>query len=163
MIVTIEHIEHNSHDGAFYVPKAAKVPKHVENYARFRNIKLVYPTDVESTAHHSTCPSCVTLAVEEKDHPSGNRVIISCAGVDKPGIIAAITTTICDSGLSIGDISQKIMGNFFTLVLVADLDGLRKKGLTFKQFKDRVVQTGKRLDLDVMVTHERIVKVMQRI
>ncbi|WP_124040245.1 ACT domain-containing protein [Neoactinobaculum massilliense] len=48
--------------------------------------------------------------------------IITTTGADHPGIVAALTTALAEHGANILDISQSIMGDFFTMILRVSFD-----------------------------------------
>lgn len=49
------------------------------------------------------------------------RVIISVTGKNHPGIVAAVATGLSELNVDIMDISQTIMDDFFTMILMANL------------------------------------------
>jgi len=51
----------------------------------------------------------------------GNRVVVSVVGNDKKGIIANVTTKLAENQVNVLDISQTIMQEFFTMVMVVDI------------------------------------------
>ncbi|MCQ9209433.1 ACT domain-containing protein [Granulicatella seriolae] len=49
------------------------------------------------------------------------RAIISVTGKNHPGIVAAVSTALSDLNVDIMDISQTIMEDFFTMILLGNL------------------------------------------
>ncbi|MFC0523534.1 ACT domain-containing protein [Pontibacillus salicampi] len=60
------------------------------------------------------------------------RAVVSVIGKDQVGIIAKVTTVLADKNINVLDISQTIVEEFFTMMMVVDvgaaqdLDGVRK-------------------------------------
>jgi len=90
------------------------------------------------------------------------RAVVVAAGVNRPGIAASITTAISDCGADIQDISQTIISDFFSMILVVNLETLAS-GITFRAFKDRVEAAGREVGAETSVFHEAILRAMHRV
>lgn len=51
------------------------------------------------------------------------KALISVTGKDATGIIAKVATKLYEMNINILDISQTILGGYFTMMMVVDLDG----------------------------------------
>ena len=51
------------------------------------------------------------------------KALVSVIGLDGTGIIAAVATRLSELNINILDISQTILGGYFTMLMVVDLDG----------------------------------------
>ena len=51
------------------------------------------------------------------------KALVSVTGLDSTGIIAAVATKLSELNINILDISQTILGGYFTMLMVVDLDG----------------------------------------
>ena len=51
------------------------------------------------------------------------KAVISVTGLDAPGIIAKVATKLSELNINILDITQTILGGYFTMMMVVDLDG----------------------------------------
>ncbi len=51
------------------------------------------------------------------------KALVSVTGLDSTGIIAAVATRLSELNINILDISQTILGGYFTMLMVVDLDG----------------------------------------
>ena len=51
------------------------------------------------------------------------KALISVTGLDSTGIIARVATRLSEMNINILDISQTILGGYFTMLMVVDLDG----------------------------------------
>lgn len=91
---------------------------------------------------------------------ASNRVIVTVVGNDRTGIIAATSRVLADAGVNIVDISQTLMGEFFVMIMMADLSGAT---LTLEQLKARLATTGTELGMRIDVQHEDVFKFMHRV
>ena len=89
-----------------------------------------------------------------------NRVIVTVVGNDRTGIIAATSRVLADAGVNIVDISQTLMGEFFVMIMMADLSG---STLSLEQLKARLATTGTELGMRIDVQHEDVFKFMHRV
>ena len=53
------------------------------------------------------------------------KAVISVTGLDATGIIAKVATKLSELNINILDITQTILGGYFTMMMVVDLDGAR--------------------------------------
>lgn len=51
------------------------------------------------------------------------KALISVTGLDATGIIARVSTKLYEMNINILDITQTILGGYFTMMMVVDLDG----------------------------------------
>ena len=54
------------------------------------------------------------------------KALISVTGLDTTGIIARVATKLYELNINILDITQTILGGYFTMMMVVDLDGAEK-------------------------------------
>ena len=64
------------------------------------------------------------------------KALISVTGLDATGIIASVATKLSEMNINILDITQTILGGYFTMMMVVDLDGAK---LTFSEI-DKALQ-----------------------
>lgn len=88
------------------------------------------------------------------------RVILTAFGINKPGIIAAVTTELGNSDCDIHDLSQKLMGDFFTMILIVDISNSPKD---LKTIQDEMNTIAEKLKIKVYLQHEDIFRSMHRI
>ena len=91
---------------------------------------------------------------------SSNRVIVTVVGHDRTGIIAETSRVLADAGVNIVDISQTLMGEFFVMIMMADLAGAT---LSLEQIKARLAAKGTELGMRIDVQHEDVFKFMHRV
>ena len=97
----------------------------------------------------------MTLPREES-----NRAIITVLGRDQIGIIAWVTGRLAEYRVNILDISQTIVNEFFTMIMVVDLD---PASLELIEMARMLENEGKDKGLQVKVQHEDIFAFMHRI
>ena len=51
------------------------------------------------------------------------KALISVTGLDATGIIASVSSKLAELNINILDITQTILGGYFTMMMVVDLDG----------------------------------------
>ena len=89
-----------------------------------------------------------------------SRVIVTVIGQDKVGIIAAVSTVLAEGGANIIDISQTTLREFFTMIMIVDLE---KATLPFDELKRRLQTKGHEMGLRIDAQHEDVFKYMHRI
>ena len=50
------------------------------------------------------------------------KIILTVTGIDHEGIIAAVTATLAERKVNVLDVSQTIMGEFFTMIMHCSFD-----------------------------------------
>ncbi len=88
------------------------------------------------------------------------KVIITIMGLDRIGIIAAITGILAGHNCNIQDISQTILQDYFTMIMLVDLE---KCDLDFAALKQQLKETGESIGMQVNVQHTDIFDYMHRI
>ena len=88
------------------------------------------------------------------------KAVVSVIGKDSVGIIAKVSSGCAEFGANILDISQTVLAEYFTMIMIVDIDNLT---ISFNAFVDRMAEYGKAAGLDVNVMHEDIFNSMHRI
>lgn len=91
---------------------------------------------------------------------AAQRIIVSVFGVDRPGIVAAVSNILAESECSIVDINQTVVGGKFAMVLIADT---RRARQTAAELKDRFRKEGDRLGVRIYAQREDIFNAMHRV
>jgi ACT domain-containing protein len=89
-----------------------------------------------------------------------NRVIVTVIGEDKVGIIANVATLLAEANANIVDISQTTLREFFTMIMMVDMD---KATVPFDELKRRLNAKGEAMGLRIDAQHEDIFKFMHRV
>lgn len=88
------------------------------------------------------------------------RAVITVIGKDQVGIIAGISNILADSNVNILDISQTLMQDVFTMIMLADVSNSK---MSFDALADTLDAKGRELGLYVKIQHEDIFNSMHRI
>jgi ACT domain-containing protein len=91
---------------------------------------------------------------------SSQRLIVSVFGVDHPGIVAAVTQILAESGCSIADINQTVVQGKFAMVIIADSS---RSDVPVATLKERFRAAGDKLGVRVYAQREDLFNAMHRI
>lgn len=93
-----------------------------------------------------------------------NRAIVTVVGQNRPGVVARISATVAECGGDLEDMSQVIIDDYFSMILIVGLEGLEEQGITFRVFKEKLQDDASRLgQTQVLVMHEGIFKAMHKV
>lgn len=102
------------------------------------------------------CASCL----EQERRKVGRRAVVTTTGKNRKGIVANIARAIADAGGDILDISQTLVADYFTMIIIIDLTGLE---VPFTALKARLTEMVRALGAECLVMHEDVVTALQRI
>ena len=88
------------------------------------------------------------------------NVIISVIGKDRIGIIRDVSTFLADLNVNIVDISQTLMGEYFTMIMRANLE---KSDMPIDKLIKALREKGESVGLDINLRSEDIFNAMHRI
>ncbi|HEY5465965.1 MAG TPA: ACT domain-containing protein [Clostridia bacterium] len=88
------------------------------------------------------------------------HAVITVIGQDRVGIIAAVSDLLARSGVNINDISQTIMQEVFTMIMMVDITHMTPD---FHALADQLEEIGIRLGLTIRIQHIGIFNAMHRI
>jgi ACT domain-containing protein len=97
---------------------------------------------------------------QDREAMAGHRIIISVLGHDRVGIIAAVANILAESNVNILDISQTIMQEFFTMMLIADME---QSSRNLAELKEMLSRKGEELGVRIDAQHEDVFRFMHRI
>lgn len=89
-----------------------------------------------------------------------NRTIITVVGKDTVGIIAKVCTYLAENSINILDISQTIVQEYFSMMMIVDMSKMTK---SFEEVADELANAGKELGVQVKCQREEIFNMMHRI
>jgi len=87
------------------------------------------------------------------------RAVVSVIGKDQVGIIAKVTNVLADNNVNILDISQTILQDFFTMMMLVDVSGIDSLDSLQQKF-DAISQE---MGLKINVQLEEIFQAMHRV
>ena len=88
------------------------------------------------------------------------RAIVTVIGKDRVGIIANVCTLLAQNDVNILDISQTIIQDYFTMIMLVDTSGCP---LPFAELTDTLKARGEEQALSIRVQREDIFEAMHRI
>ncbi len=88
------------------------------------------------------------------------KAVVTVIGKDKVGIIAMASAECAKYGANIEDISQTVLDEYFTMIMLVSLEGLN---VDFATFSEAMNKTGGENGVDIRVMHEDIFNTMHRI
>lgn len=90
---------------------------------------------------------------------SQRRAIVSVIGKDQVGIIAKVTNVLADNKINILDISQTILQDFFTMMMIVDVADYKD----LESLQKQLVKIGKTMNLNINIQLEEIFQAMHRV
>lgn len=88
------------------------------------------------------------------------RAVITVIGTDTMGIIARVSGYLAENQINILDISQTIMQDLFTMIMLVDLD---KTKIAFDTIADGLDRLAVEVGVTIRIQHEDIFQSMHRI
>lgn len=88
------------------------------------------------------------------------RVIITVVGKDRVGIIAGVANVLSANNVNILDISQTILQDFFTMIMIVDIS---QAAISLQSLQDVLQEKGEEIGVEIKARHEDIFKYMHRI
>lgn len=89
-----------------------------------------------------------------------SRAILTVLGQDRVGIVAGVSRVLAENSVNIEDISQTIMQEFFTMVMLVTID---EDKVSFAELQDKLNAIGDELGVKITVQKEDIFRFMHRI
>ncbi|MDD6308056.1 MAG: ACT domain-containing protein [Clostridia bacterium] len=88
------------------------------------------------------------------------KAVITVLGCDRIGIIADITALLAENHINILDISQTIMQDIFTMIMLTDISESHK---TVAEIESEMKKIGEKIGVTITVQHADIFHSMHRI
>lgn len=89
-----------------------------------------------------------------------SRIVVTVVGKDKVGIIAGVANVLSDFNANILDISQTILQDFFTMIMIVDIG---KSNVDFNILKENLATKGQEIGVKISAQHEDVFQFMHRI
>ncbi len=86
--------------------------------------------------------------------------IITVTGKDKVGIIAKISNACARSKINIVDVNQKIMAEYFVMMMACDI---ADASVSMEEIQKRLGRIAKDMELNITFQNETIFKMMHRV
>lgn len=88
------------------------------------------------------------------------RIMITVLGTDKVGITAKVTTVLAENNVNILDISQTIMQDIFTMIMLCDMENATAE---LSALQEQLEKVGEEIGMKIQAQHEDIFNYMHRI
>ncbi len=88
------------------------------------------------------------------------RAVVTVMGQDRTGIIAKTSALLAEYEINILDITQTIIQNIFTMVMLVDIE---KCTIGFSEVAEKLDELSKELSVEIRIQHEDIFNSMHRI
>jgi ACT domain-containing protein len=87
-------------------------------------------------------------------------VVITIIGLDKTGIVAAVSNILAENNVNIEDISQTILDKYFAMIMLVDTS---KSKISLEELQKKLNEKGVEMNLEIKVQHENVFKAIHRI
>ena len=88
------------------------------------------------------------------------KAVITVVVKDKVGIISGVTNILAQKDVNILDISQTILDDMFTMMMISDVD---KCSISFGELSKALADEGEKLGVEIRIQLEQIFQSMHRI
>ena len=86
------------------------------------------------------------------------KAVVTVVGKDKPGIIAKVSNVLFENGVNILDISQTIMQELFTMIMLVETPSA-----TVKNLSGKLDDVAKEIGVSIHLQNEEVFSSMHRI
>ena len=100
------------------------------------------------------------IDVREGEADAQGRMVVSVFGVDRPGIVAAVSQILAETQCSIVDINQTVVQGKFAMVMIANASHARQ---SIASLKERFREEGERLGVRIYAQREDLFNAMHRV
>ena len=88
------------------------------------------------------------------------KCILTVIGKDKSGIIAKVSGLLASYNVNIEDISQTIMQNTFTMIMLVNLENSK---IQLFELKQKCKDLGEEIGVNILLQHEGIFDAMHKV
>ena len=99
-------------------------------------------------------------ATSSDENKTTGRVILTSFGLNHPGIIAGVTKVLSEANCDITDLSQKLMGDFYTMIIMLDISNSPKD---LSEIQNDLNVVAEKMKIKVYLQHEDLFRFMHRV
>lgn len=88
------------------------------------------------------------------------KALVSVTGIDRPGIIARVSTALFEMNINVLEISQTILDGYFTMLMIVDITAAQAQ---FQDIAARMNEVGAELGEAITIQRTDIFDAMHRI
>lgn len=89
-----------------------------------------------------------------------NTAVVTVVGKDRVGIIAGVSALLAEENININDISQTILDDIFTMIMMVDLKNVAIESSDIAQ---KLNDLGAKLGVSITIQHTDLFNAMHRI
>ncbi len=89
-----------------------------------------------------------------------SKIIVTVLGKDQSGIVAKVSGALANNSCNIEDISQTLMDDIFSMIMLVAIDEAKIK---IDELKNLLLKLGEKLNLKITVQHEDVFRFMHRV
>jgi ACT domain-containing protein len=162
--ITREDVAKNVVDGVLKIGANDVITAAAEEIAGRRKIDIVREGSAGPSAGPPALPrpaiSAPSQISRESAEKPGNYAIVAAVGCNRTHVLAEITHRLAELNANILDISQTIVREYFSLLMITDISGVAGD---FKSFKTSLEQLSSAGDYQLTIQHEAVFRAMHRI
>ncbi|MCK8816130.1 ACT domain-containing protein [Natroniella sulfidigena] len=91
---------------------------------------------------------------------SEERAVVTVLGADKVGIVAKVTTALANHNANIVDISQTLLEDIFSMIMLIEISNLKTD---FETLNKELTELEEEINVEIKLQHENIFKYMHRV
>jgi len=146
-----------------------KLGSHADAGAVGRAVQAVVTRTATETAAASESPTSSSPGTMsyphvhpeiERPNPEQGRIIVATFGRNRPGVAAAMTAVLAENNCDIADITQKILQEFFSMIMIVDITA---SPIDFATLREKFNEIEARLGVTIVAQHEDVFRAMHRI
>lgn len=98
--------------------------------------------------------------VSNSECKSTGKVILTSFGMNHPGIISGVTQVLSEANCDITDLSQKLMDDFYTMIIILDISNSHKD---LSELQNELNSIAEKLKIKIYLQHEDLFRYMHRV
>ncbi|WP_345947207.1 ACT domain-containing protein [Natroniella acetigena] len=98
--------------------------------------------------------------MNQQINKSGERAVVTVLGADKVGIVAKVTTVLANHNANIVDISQTLLEEIFSMIMLVEISELKTD---FETLNKKLTELEEEINVEIKLQHENIFKYMHRV
>lgn len=102
-------------------------------------------------------------ATHQRPTSGEERIVVTSTGRNRNGIVAGLAKVIDELNGDIRDLSQTIVGDYFTMIFVVDISGATAEGTRFVHLRERLQEVARDLGIHVVALHDDILSSMHTV
>ena len=89
-----------------------------------------------------------------------SKAVVTVLGIDQKGIIAKVSTALYENDANILDISQTVMSNYFSMIMIVDISS---PNCSFSRLSEEFARMGSQMGLQMRIQRSEIFEAMHQI